>query len=58
MSVKSELDALRDSDGNITPVQVLAWAKDHPESAIYRSFEWDDSKASAGYKRLAARDDA
>lgn len=49
MTVKAELEALYDG-GILRAEDVVAWAKDHPESALHSQIEWDDAKAADEYR--------
>jgi hypothetical protein len=46
MMVEDELVALTDPDGFIKPHRVVEWAREHPESELYKHIEWDDTKAA------------
>jgi hypothetical protein len=39
----------------ITPQALIQWAQKHKRSALYKSFEWDDSIAAAQYRIVQAR---
>lgn len=55
--MKAELEAIRamSNDGSLNPAFVLQWAQEHPESELYKSFEWDDVKAAHEYRLDQAR---
>jgi len=53
--VGEELVALRDGDGIIYPATVVDWARDHPESALHRQFEWDLERAAREHWLYRAR---
>ncbi len=55
--VATELDAIRVSsgDGSLSPGVVLNWAKEHPNSEMYKHFEWNNEKASHEYRLWQAR---
>lgn len=47
--IQAELDALRDpATGLLVAETVHDWAKSHPDSALFKSLEWDNKKA--GYQ--------
>jgi hypothetical protein len=46
--IGAELLALKNDNGMINPVEVVRWAKDHPDSRLHGSLEWDD--VVAGYR--------
>ena len=52
MSIKAELLRLQqaDPDNILRPVEVIEWAKDNPDSELYRSLEWDDEKAAHEFR--------
>jgi predicted RNA-binding protein YlxR (DUF448 family) len=49
MSLLSELQAIRDEHGSLTPVLVVETARD-PEHPLHSRFEWDDSLAAEKYR--------
>jgi hypothetical protein len=54
MTVRSEMNALFESAGTelVTVHEVVAWAKEHPESALYRELKCDDDASAAHLWRL------
>ena len=42
--------------GRLSPKQVVEWARSHPNSVLYKRFEWDNSKAAAQYRLWQARE--
>lgn len=50
-----ELHALYEEHGSLSPAVVVAWAKDHPESALHGRFQWDDTKAAHEHRLWQAR---
>jgi len=48
-NVASELLRL-ERGGLIKPVEAVAWARGHPQSALYAELEWDDSIAGEQYR--------
>lgn len=59
MSLKDELLALQDADGNLSPSAVLEFARDNPESECHKRYEaaglWDDAKAAEAARMGFAR---
>lgn len=53
--IHNEIVALRKTDGLIHAEDVVAWAKNNPESALHKQFEWDDSEAAKEYRLWQAR---
>ena len=51
--VGEELERL-EGIGEITNRMVLNYAKDNPNSELYKCFEWDDKKASERYRLIQA----
>lgn len=43
-AVKQELLALKDKAGRIKPQSVVSYAQQHPESALYKRFDWDKKR--------------
>ena len=41
--------------GKATPEEVLDYAEKHPESELYKCFQWDDTKAAREYRLHQAR---
>lgn len=49
MSIRSELEALKDASGELLQVDAIhTWAADNVDSALHASLLWDDEKA--GYE--------
>lgn len=56
LTIQEELEAIRESnDGLLRAADVLEFAQSNPDSALYRKFEWDDSRASHLYRLAQAR---
>lgn len=55
MSIQEELLAIKGTDELLVPERVVEWAKAHPASYLYRSLEWDDSKAAHEYRLWQVR---
>lgn len=55
MSWQDELLALVEKNEEITPAEVLAYAKKHPKSELHSQFVWDDATAGARYRLDQAR---
>lgn len=55
--MKAELETIRalSNDGSLNPALVLKWAQEHPESELYKSFEWDEAKAAHEFRLVQAR---
>lgn len=49
MSLLSELQAIRDEHGQLTPVLVVETARD-PEHPLHSRFDWDDSVAAEKWR--------
>lgn len=41
--------------GEATPEEILSFAEKHPDSELYKCFEWDDTKAAREYRLQQAR---
>src|SRR5258705_4194953 len=54
MGIREKLLAIAD-DGIIVAEVAVDWAREHPESALYRSLEWNDSKAADEYRKWQVR---
>lgn len=55
-AAQQELVTLAGESGNaLNPRAVVAWAREHTESALHRAFEWNDTKAADGYRLEQAR---
>jgi hypothetical protein len=50
MTIKDELVDLQKRDGILRPEVAVAWAHEHPKSALYASLEWDDTAAAQQYR--------
>lgn len=48
--LSEELLALRNAAGLINPRDVVAWARRHPRSALYKHLEWDDKTAAEEHR--------
>jgi hypothetical protein len=44
-----------DHGGILVPAEVVAWAATHPDSALYRQFQWSDEIAGAEHRLAQAR---
>lgn len=52
----AEINALREgNEGRLNPATLISWAKEHPNSALHGSFEWDESRAAHEYRLSQAR---
>ena len=50
-AIRAEITALLyEHDGQITAEQLVEYARTHPESALHRSFTWDDAEAAAKWR--------
>jgi hypothetical protein len=54
--LRQELEVLQGRKTVLSPRAVVSWARKHPESALHREFEWDDSKAASAYRLYQARE--
>ena len=50
-----ELQALYEEHGGLQPEVVVGWAAEHPDSALHKRFDWDDSSAAHSYRLWQAR---
>lgn len=51
MTIRSELLELQTSSGGLLQAeQVVRWARENPESSLYRNLEWDDAKAGEQFR--------
>ena len=48
--IEQELVALTDPSGYIRPSVVVAWAREHPESALHKRLQWDDKLAAEQHR--------
>lgn len=56
-AVAKELNAIRRKTGGVLrPAEVVAWAREHPGSALHARFTWDDTEAAERYRLWQARD--
>lgn len=55
LTVEDEIEIVRGERGSITPLSLVEWAEDHPDSALYRRFDWDDGLAAAKWRLAQAR---
>ena len=57
MTIETELRQLLDEDPEdiLHPEVVHNWARDHPDSFLYGSLEWDDAKAGYEYRLIQIR---
>jgi hypothetical protein len=55
MSIRTELLALKDSDGKIVPEVALNWARRHTRSALYKAINWDDAYNIRNYLLVQVR---
>ncbi len=55
MTIETELNNLFDGEGFLKPRIVVDWAREHPESEIFKKLEWDDTKAADKYRLDQAR---
>ena len=56
-AMKAELETIRgeSGDGSLSPSRLVQWAREHPNSHLYKAFEWDDVKAGHAYRLWQAR---
>lgn len=52
--IKQELEALN-VNGVILPEAVVQWAKEHPDSELYKHLEWDNDKAAEQWRLWQVR---
>lgn len=50
MGIREELLALKNKDDLIIVADAHEWAKNNPQSALYKHLEWDDKKAGYEYR--------
>jgi hypothetical protein len=57
MTIEQELITILEADPEnmLHPEVVVDWAEHHPDSALHRSFEWDDQKAAHSHRLWQAR---
>jgi hypothetical protein len=55
VTIESELVALTDDEGFIKPRTVVEWARNNPDSEVYKHLEWDDVKAAEAHRIDQAR---
>lgn len=53
--IQKELALIQGNKPVLHPHEVVEWAKNNPESALYASFEWNDSEAAREYRLWQAR---
>jgi hypothetical protein len=53
--IEAELELVRAGDSLLRAEAVVEWAREHPDSALHKSFEWDDTKAAHEYRVWQAR---
>jgi len=56
VAIGEELAAIYSKRGGLRPEVVVAWAREHPGSALHGRFVWDDTKAAHAYRLWQARD--
>lgn len=51
-AIRSELLQIKaaDPDGLLLAPKAVAWASEHPDSALHKALEWDDAKAGQEYR--------
>ena len=52
-AVGQELEKI-ETAGELTSEEILNYAKDNPDSELYKCFEWDDDEASRKYRLIQA----
>lgn len=52
MSIRTELEALKDHDGLVQPERAVHWAKKNPKSELYADLKCDDDETAAHEWRL------
>lgn len=51
MTIRSELlDLQAEAGGLLQAERVVRWARENPESSLYRNLEWDDAKAGEQFR--------
>ena len=55
MTIETELVALTDDEGFIKPRTVVEWARNNPDSEVWKHLEWDDAKAAEAHRIDQAR---
>lgn len=57
MSIRSELLRIQQADpGHVLyPRDVVEWARDNPDSALYRALEWDNQRAADAHRLWQVR---
>lgn len=51
MTIRSELLELQSNSGGLLQAEeVVRWARENPESALYRNLEWDNEKAGEQFR--------
>lgn len=53
--MSDELQLVEKEFGQLSPANVVEWARNNPKSQIHKSIEWDDSKAGDLYRLEQAR---
>lgn len=54
-ALAAEIKVLQRTDGSYEPDDLITWAKRHPKSILYASFEWNDAAAGAEHRLEQAR---
>lgn len=55
-ALRDELEQIKSQHGGLLrPIDIIAWAKAHPKSALHTRFEWDNTKAAHEYRLEQAR---
>jgi hypothetical protein len=49
-TIAAELLRLRTGDGRICAPDAVRWAREHPESRLHASLQWDDAIAGEAYR--------
>lgn len=57
MSIKSELMRIQQAnpDNILFPADVVEWAKDNPDSALFSAIEWNDQQAADAHRLWQVR---
>lgn len=50
MQIYDEIAKIKGKRSKVHAVDLVDWAKRHPDSALYKAFEWDDTIAAQQYR--------
>lgn len=54
-AILKELEVIKGRKDLLAAEDVVAWAADHPDSALHKQFMWDDNEAAREYRLWQAR---